>query len=44
MVAVLDVNETLSDMIGLARRMEEVGAGADLLPPWFALTLREGSR
>lgn len=42
LVAVFDVNETLSDMKGLARRLEEIGAGADLLPAWFAATLRDG--
>jgi len=36
LVAVFDVNETLSDMTGLAGRLEEVGAGAALLPIWFA--------
>ncbi len=42
LVAVFDVNETLSDMTGLAGRLEEVGAGAELLPIWFAATLRDG--
>lgn len=42
LVAVFDVNETLSDMSGLARRLQEVGAGGDLLPVWFAATLRDG--
>lgn len=42
LVAVFDVNETLSDMTGLAGRLEEVGAGAALLPIWFAATLRDG--
>ncbi|MDQ6730658.1 MAG: haloacid dehalogenase type II [Actinomycetota bacterium] len=42
LVAVFDVNETLSDMTGLAGRLEEVGAGAALLPAWFAATLRDG--
>ncbi len=41
-VAVFDVNETLSDLGGLARRLQEVGAGADLLPAWFVATLRDG--
>lgn len=40
--AVFDVNETLSDMRGLAAYLEEVGAGPELLPPWFAATLRDG--
>lgn len=42
LVAVFDVNETLSDMKGLASRLEEVGAGTDLLPAWFVATLRDG--
>jgi 2-haloacid dehalogenase len=41
-VAVLDVNETLSDLAPLARRFEEVGAPGDLLRTWFAATLRDG--
>ncbi len=41
-VAVLDVNETLSDLTGLGRRLEEVGGSAELLPCWFAATLRDG--
>jgi 2-haloacid dehalogenase len=41
-VAVLDVNETLSDLGGLAPRMAEVGAPAGLLAQWFAATLRDG--
>ncbi len=42
LVAVFDVNETLSDMNGLTRRLAEVGASADVLPVWFAATLRDG--
>ena len=42
LVAVLDVNETLSDLSGLALRLEEVGASPGLLPLWFAATLRDG--
>jgi 2-haloacid dehalogenase len=41
-VAVLDVNETLSDLSPLAGRFEEVGAPGDLLATWFAATLRDG--
>ncbi len=41
-VVVLDVNETLSDLRGLAPRLEEVGAPSGLLLPWFAATLRDG--
>ena len=41
-VAILDVNETLSDLAPLAGRFEEVGAPGDLLPTWFAATLRDG--
>ncbi len=41
-VAVLDVNETLSDLRGLVPRLTEVGAPPDLLPAWFAATLRDG--
>jgi 2-haloacid dehalogenase len=41
-VALLDVNETLSDLAPLAGRFEEVGAPGDLLPTWFAATLRDG--
>jgi 2-haloacid dehalogenase len=41
-VAVLDVNETLSDLARLAGRFEEVGAPGDLLGTWFAATLRDG--
>jgi 2-haloacid dehalogenase len=41
-VAILDVNETLSDLASLAERFEEVGAPGDLLATWFAATLRDG--
>ena len=41
-VAVFDVNETLSDLSGLVPRLEEVGAGPETLPAWFAATLRDG--
>lgn len=41
-VAVFDVNETLSDLAALGPRLEEVGASAELLPVWFAATLRDG--
>lgn len=41
-VVALDVNETLSDLAGLAGRLEEVGAPATLLHAWFAATLRDG--
>lgn len=41
-VAVLDVNETLSDFSGLAARLEDVGADPGVLPVWFAATLRDG--
>lgn len=41
-VAILDVNETLSDLAALAGLFEEVGAPGDLLPTWFAATLRDG--
>ncbi|MGH2743561.1 MAG: haloacid dehalogenase type II [Thermoleophilaceae bacterium] len=41
-VAILDVNETLSDLAPLAGRFEEVGAPGDLLQTWFAATLRDG--
>ena len=40
-VAILDVNETLSDLAPLAERFEEVGAPGDLLATWFAATLRD---
>jgi 2-haloacid dehalogenase len=41
-VALLDVNETLSDLAPLAERFEDLGAPGDLLPTWFAATLRDG--
>jgi 2-haloacid dehalogenase len=41
-VALLDVNETLSDLAPLAKRFEDVGAPGDLLQTWFAATLRDG--
>ena len=41
-VAVFDVNETLSDLNGLAPYLEAAGAGPGLLPLWFAATLRDG--
>ena len=39
---VLDVNETLSDMSGMARRFADVGAPPELAPVWFAGVLRDG--
>jgi 2-haloacid dehalogenase len=41
-VAILDVNETLSDLSPLGERFEEVGAPRHLLPTRFASTLRDG--
>jgi 2-haloacid dehalogenase len=41
-VAIFDVNETLSDLTQLGARFEEVGAARELLPTWFAATLRDG--
>jgi 2-haloacid dehalogenase len=41
-VVLFDVNETLSDMTPLRRRLEEVGAPAELFPTWFAGVLRDG--
>jgi 2-haloacid dehalogenase len=41
-VAVFDVNETLSDLSGLGPRLEELGASSELLPAWFTATLRDG--
>jgi 2-haloacid dehalogenase len=41
-VALLDVNETLSDLSRLGRCFEDVGAPVQLLPTWFAGTLRDG--
>lgn len=37
-----DVNETLSDLKGLAPRFQEAGIDPRLLPVWFAATLRDG--
>jgi 2-haloacid dehalogenase len=41
-VAILDVNETLSDLEPLRGRFEHVGAQRQLLETWFASTLRDG--
>ena len=41
-VAVLDVNETLSDLHGLASRLADAGGDPGVLPLWFAATLRDG--
>ncbi|MFP8904976.1 haloacid dehalogenase type II [Streptomyces atacamensis] len=41
-VLVFDVNETLSDLTPLRDRFEAVGAPAELMPLWFAQTLRDG--
>lgn len=41
-VAVFDVNETLSDLNGLALRLHELGGEPAILPVWFAATLRDG--
>lgn len=41
-VAFLDVNETLSDLAPLRERFEQVGAPGELMPTWFAATLRDG--
>lgn len=41
-VVVLDVNETLSDLSGLAARFEAIGADDALRPLWFASVLRDG--
>lgn len=41
-VAVFDVNETLSDLGGLALHLQEAGADPEILPAWFAATLRDG--
>jgi 2-haloacid dehalogenase len=41
-VAVLDVNETLSDLEPLRERVADVGAQRELLETWFASTLRDG--
>ena len=39
---VFDVNETLSDMSGLAGRFEDVGAPPHMAQLWFAEVLRDG--
>ena len=39
---IFDVNETLSDMSPIARRVEDVGAPAHLASSWFAGLLRDG--
>jgi 2-haloacid dehalogenase len=41
-VLALDVNETLSDMGALSGPLSEVGASGEVLPTWFASTLRDG--
>lgn len=41
-VAVLDVNETLSDLSPLADRFAAVGLPPTLAPTWFAAVLRDG--
>jgi 2-haloacid dehalogenase len=41
-VAVFDVNETLSNLDGLASRLEDAGGDSGILPLWFAATLRDG--
>jgi 2-haloacid dehalogenase len=41
-LALLDVNETLSDLEPLRDRFERVGAPPRLLETWFASTLRDG--
>ncbi len=41
-VAVFDVNETLSDLDGLAARLEDAGGDPGVLPGWFAAMLRDG--
>jgi 2-haloacid dehalogenase len=41
-VAVLDVNETLSDLTGLLAGFQQAGVDPGLLPVWFAATLRDG--
>lgn len=42
-VLVLDVNETLSDLGGLAERFRQAGAPPELRDLWFAATLRDGA-
>ena len=39
---IFDVNETLSDMLPMAKRFEDVGAPAHLAATWFAGLLRDG--
>ena len=41
-LVVFDVNETLSDLTGMAPRFEEVGAPGHLAATWFAAVLRDG--
>ncbi|QGF22346.1 haloacid dehalogenase type II [Raineyella fluvialis] len=41
-VIAFDVNETLSDMSGMAERFVDICAPADLARLWFATVLREG--
>lgn len=41
-VVLFDVNETLSDMTPLRRRLEAVGASPELFGTWFAGVLRDG--
>lgn len=41
-VVIFDVNETLSDLSGMARHLEAVGADPGLAPTWFAGLLRDG--
>jgi len=41
-VIVFDVNETVSDLGGMADRFEEVGASRALAATWFASVLRDG--
>jgi hypothetical protein len=41
-VAAFDVNETLSNLDGLASRLEVAGGDPGVLPLWFAATLRDG--
>ena len=41
-VLVLDVNETLSDLIPMRARFEAAGLSGEALDTWFAATLRDG--
>jgi 2-haloacid dehalogenase len=41
-VVVFDVNETLSDLSGMAERFADVGAPGHLAALWFASVLRDG--